>query len=431
MPIRTNWTNKEETRQSLTERVAASFASVAQALRERGHDPQAVAHFVNRLDDVGLLPDHMFTRMLRHALPAPARFGELAGELFRAMASGGRVGFETVDWFNGSLFNDDTTLRPRSIVEEQLPESLADSRTAERLAEVCGLDLDVLDVVLPRGFGRELKRQAHDAHAGIYLPPRAEPPFTHRTQAAEYSAGVGRSLTIPLPYSGNQPVIGAAVDRPPRQADHLAVASADILLLAPVLEDGLDIRPHRAEDGADSGRQVVGAAHEPRRQPDVEDGGVGRLTLGQVIQHISRAHGGATPAQVILDLCRCGGGEQGDESEGDGNDHTVDPRPDPVLRLRQHPPDSDENRDGGQDSGDDLDVHGSDDTHHAGRPGWLRPRRRSGPSCGRRIRRARPKRWADAVDQLRTLQAEYEVEGVCDVDLDALDVELPRGFGRD
>ena len=61
-------------------------------------------------DDVGLLPDHMFTRMLRHALPAPTRFGELAGELFRAMASGGRVGFETVDWFNGSLFNDDTTL---------------------------------------------------------------------------------------------------------------------------------------------------------------------------------------------------------------------------------------------------------------------------------------------------------------------------------
>ena len=38
-----------ETRQSLTERVAASFATVAQALRARGHDPHAVAHFVNRL----------------------------------------------------------------------------------------------------------------------------------------------------------------------------------------------------------------------------------------------------------------------------------------------------------------------------------------------------------------------------------------------
>ena len=105
-----------ETRQSLTERAAASFASVAQALRERGHDPQAVAHFVNRLvfcmfaDDVGLLPGHMFTRMLRHAHPAPERFPELAGELFQVMASGGRVGFEAVAWFNGGLFDDGAAL---------------------------------------------------------------------------------------------------------------------------------------------------------------------------------------------------------------------------------------------------------------------------------------------------------------------------------
>ena len=89
----------------LTERAAASVASVAQALRERGHDPPAVAHFVNRLvfcmfaDDVGLLPGDMFTRMLRHALRAPKQFPELAGELFRVMASGGWVGFETVAWF--------------------------------------------------------------------------------------------------------------------------------------------------------------------------------------------------------------------------------------------------------------------------------------------------------------------------------------------
>ena len=105
-----------ETRQALTERIAASFATVAQALRERGHDPPAVAHFVNRLvfcmfaDDVGLLPDHMFTRMLRQARRAPARFIDLAGALFRGMASGGLVGFETVDWFNGGLFDDGTAL---------------------------------------------------------------------------------------------------------------------------------------------------------------------------------------------------------------------------------------------------------------------------------------------------------------------------------
>ena len=56
-----------ETRRALTERAAAAFAAVAQTLRARGHDPPVVAHFVNRLvfcmfaDDVGLLPDHMFT----------------------------------------------------------------------------------------------------------------------------------------------------------------------------------------------------------------------------------------------------------------------------------------------------------------------------------------------------------------------------------
>ena len=38
---------------------------------------------------------------------------------------------------------------------DQLPESLANSRTAELLAEVCDVDLDALDVDLPRGFGRD------------------------------------------------------------------------------------------------------------------------------------------------------------------------------------------------------------------------------------------------------------------------------------
>ncbi|MYA17565.1 MAG: class I SAM-dependent DNA methyltransferase, partial [Gammaproteobacteria bacterium] len=105
-----------ETRQSLTERAAASFAALAQALRERGHDPQRVALFVNRLvfcmfaDDVGLLPDEMFSRMLIRARPKPDRFTDLAGTLFEVMAHGGEVGFESVPWFNGGLFADDDAL---------------------------------------------------------------------------------------------------------------------------------------------------------------------------------------------------------------------------------------------------------------------------------------------------------------------------------
>ena len=105
-----------ESRRALTERAAATFAELAQSLRERGHEPQAVAHFVNRMvfcmfaEDVGLLPDNMFTRMLEHARERPDEFTELSRDLFGAMASGGRIGFEAVAWFNGGLFDDNTTL---------------------------------------------------------------------------------------------------------------------------------------------------------------------------------------------------------------------------------------------------------------------------------------------------------------------------------
>ena len=91
-----------ETRQAVTERAAATFAELAQGLRDRGHDAQTVAHFVNRLvfcmfaEDVGLLPGNMFTRMLEQARRRPDEFAELARDLFGAMSAGGRVGFESV-----------------------------------------------------------------------------------------------------------------------------------------------------------------------------------------------------------------------------------------------------------------------------------------------------------------------------------------------
>jgi hypothetical protein len=64
-------------------------------------------------------------------------------------------------------------------------------------------------------------------------------------------------------------------------------------------------------------------------------------------------------------------------------------------------------------------------------------------------RRSRPQRWMEAVKTLRMLQEEYQawldnlpeslqssslaekLEEVCALDLDQLDVDLPRGFGRD
>jgi hypothetical protein len=99
-----------KTRQALTEDAARQFAGLAQRLRDRGNEGHAVAHFINRLvfcifaEDVGLLPDKMFQRMLELNRRTPGAFSEDASALFAAMKSGGKVGFERVEWFNGGLF---------------------------------------------------------------------------------------------------------------------------------------------------------------------------------------------------------------------------------------------------------------------------------------------------------------------------------------
>ena len=150
-----------ETRRGLTERAAAAFAAVAQTLRARGHDPPVVAHFVNRLvfcmfaDDVGLLPDHMFTRMLQQARRTPAQFTELAGELFHVMAAGGRVGFEAVAWFNGGLFDDGATL----------PLEAADIETVLAASDLDWSEIDpsILGTLFERGLdpGKRAQLGAH------------------------------------------------------------------------------------------------------------------------------------------------------------------------------------------------------------------------------------------------------------------------------
>lgn len=106
-----------KTRQALTEETAKEFAGLAQRLRDRGHDAGQVAHFVNQLvfcmfaEDVGLLPDNLFTKMLDLCRSDAASFAEHAGMLFGAMAKqGGKVGFTRIDWFNGGLFQDDYAL---------------------------------------------------------------------------------------------------------------------------------------------------------------------------------------------------------------------------------------------------------------------------------------------------------------------------------
>ena len=150
-----------ETRQTVTERAATTFATLAQALRERGHESHVVAHFVNRLvfcmfaEDVGLLPNNMFTRMLEHARQHPEEFAELARDLFGAMSTGGRIGFEPVAWFNGGLFDDDTAL--------PLEKTDIDTVLAAAALDWSEIDPSILGTLFERGLDPD-KRSQLGAH---------------------------------------------------------------------------------------------------------------------------------------------------------------------------------------------------------------------------------------------------------------------------
>ena len=104
------------TRQELTRQAADSFAQIVQRMRNRGHDPQKVAPFINRMifcmfaEDTGLLPKDLFTKVLRTAQQNPDRFSEMVSSLFEAMKKGGSFFFDEVDWFNGELFEDNSAL---------------------------------------------------------------------------------------------------------------------------------------------------------------------------------------------------------------------------------------------------------------------------------------------------------------------------------
>jgi hypothetical protein len=104
------------TSESITQEAAAALAELAGRLRARHHDPEAAARFLDRVvfclfaEDVGLLPDDVFSELVAHTKDDPARFARYTAELFRAMAAGGEFQYKTIGHFNGGLFADPVVL---------------------------------------------------------------------------------------------------------------------------------------------------------------------------------------------------------------------------------------------------------------------------------------------------------------------------------
>ena len=85
-------------------------------MQQRGHEPEDVAHFLNRVlfclfaEDVGLLPERILTQLIEGRRGNPQGFAEGLSQLFGEMSGGGHFGAHRIDWFNGGLFTGDDVL---------------------------------------------------------------------------------------------------------------------------------------------------------------------------------------------------------------------------------------------------------------------------------------------------------------------------------
>ncbi|MCK4392324.1 class I SAM-dependent DNA methyltransferase [Candidatus Bipolaricaulota bacterium] len=106
----------EQTPEGVTRQAAAEFSKLAESLRQAGHDPEKAAHFLIRIlfclfaEDIRLLPEGLFSRMIEDTKDDPDRCRELMEQLFGHMAGGGFFGLDRIPHFNGGIFDSSDAL---------------------------------------------------------------------------------------------------------------------------------------------------------------------------------------------------------------------------------------------------------------------------------------------------------------------------------
>jgi len=147
----------EQTPEGVTKQAAAEFGKLAESLRNAGHDPEKAAHFLIRIlfclfaEDIGLLPEGLFTKLIDGTKDDPSRFHELLEQLFGHMAGGGFFGLDRIPYFNGGIFDSSDAL---PLVRDDL----------EILARVARLDWSsiepsILGTLFERGLDPDKRAQ--------------------------------------------------------------------------------------------------------------------------------------------------------------------------------------------------------------------------------------------------------------------------------
>ena len=107
-----------KTAEVITREAAERIGQIADSMYTRKIPAPRAAHFLMKLmfcmfaEDIGLLPEKLFSRILANSKHDPPRLAKQLTSLFTAMAHGGDFGAETVLHFNGGLFADADVIEP-------------------------------------------------------------------------------------------------------------------------------------------------------------------------------------------------------------------------------------------------------------------------------------------------------------------------------
>jgi type II restriction/modification system DNA methylase subunit YeeA len=169
----------KRTRNQITQEAASKFAQLAFELRADGHDPQAVAHFLNKIlfcmfaEDAGILRNGLFTEVSEAGIKHPNQFDTVIRRLFQVMATGGPFGTEVVEWFNGGLFDNDASL-PLTLAQIHIVRDMA-------LMDWSQIEPAIFGTLFERGLDPEKRSQlgAHYTDPGSIMrlvnPTMVEP----------------------------------------------------------------------------------------------------------------------------------------------------------------------------------------------------------------------------------------------------------------
>ncbi|MGH6946915.1 MAG: class I SAM-dependent DNA methyltransferase, partial [Kiloniellales bacterium] len=117
--------------------------------------------------------------MLEEARRTPAEFEPLCRSLFGAMQGGGRLGFERVEWFNGGLFDDDSTLPlTRPHIEQALDAAAMDWSQ---------IDPSVMGTLFERGLDPDKRSQLGAHYTDAEKIMKIIEPVIQRPLAAEWA----------------------------------------------------------------------------------------------------------------------------------------------------------------------------------------------------------------------------------------------------